>query len=95
MNEQHDTSSLEMAIAIVGLSLRVPGAPDERRFWSNLASGVETSILDLARTINELTGNTTPLDLRPARDWDRFELMRRMVDAGDIGRKSGQGFYEH
>ncbi|MCO6752751.1 hypothetical protein KQH21_32105, partial [Streptomyces sp. IpFD-1.1] len=22
-------------------------------------------------------------------------LMRRMVDAGDIGRKSGQGFYEH
>ncbi|MFF9484119.1 3-hydroxyacyl-CoA dehydrogenase family protein [Streptomyces sp. NPDC014676] len=23
------------------------------------------------------------------------ELMRRMVDAGDIGRKSGQGFYEH
>ncbi|WP_432145921.1 3-hydroxyacyl-CoA dehydrogenase family protein [Streptomyces sp. bgisy084] len=23
------------------------------------------------------------------------EIMRRMVDAGDIGRKSGQGFYEH
>ncbi|GHJ36076.1 3-hydroxyacyl-CoA dehydrogenase family protein [Streptomyces sp. TS71-3] len=23
------------------------------------------------------------------------ELMRRMVDAGDIGRKSGQGFYPH
>ncbi|NGN69668.1 3-hydroxyacyl-CoA dehydrogenase family protein [Streptomyces sp. A7024] len=23
------------------------------------------------------------------------ELMRRMVDAGDLGRKSGQGFYEH
>ncbi|CAL9421812.1 3-hydroxybutyryl-CoA dehydrogenase [Streptomyces sp. enrichment culture] len=23
------------------------------------------------------------------------ELMRRMVDAGDIGRKSGQGFYRH
>ncbi|MFD7918838.1 3-hydroxyacyl-CoA dehydrogenase family protein [Streptomyces sp. NPDC059740] len=23
------------------------------------------------------------------------EVMRRMVDAGDIGRKSGQGFYEH
>ncbi|MER8001553.1 3-hydroxyacyl-CoA dehydrogenase family protein [Streptomyces sp. NPDC095613] len=23
------------------------------------------------------------------------ELMRRMVDAGDIGRKSGQGFYTH
>ncbi len=23
------------------------------------------------------------------------EIMRRMVDAGDIGRKSGQGFYQH
>ena len=23
------------------------------------------------------------------------ELMRRMVDAGDLGRKSGQGFYSY
>lgn len=37
----------------------------------NLATGKETTILDLARLINEYTGNTTPLDLRPARDWDR------------------------
>jgi len=37
----------------------------------NLASGVETSILDLAQAINELTGNPTPIALAPARDWDR------------------------
>jgi UDP-glucose 4-epimerase len=37
----------------------------------NLATGRETSILDLATIINEYTGNATPLDLRPARDWDR------------------------
>jgi nucleoside-diphosphate-sugar epimerase len=37
----------------------------------NLASGVETSILDLARLINELTGNPTPIVLAPERDWDR------------------------
>jgi len=37
----------------------------------NLASGVETTILELAMMINELTGNTTPVDLKPARDWDR------------------------
>lgn len=36
----------------------------------NLASGVETSILDLATKINALTGNRTPADLRPKRDWD-------------------------
>jgi UDP-glucose 4-epimerase len=37
----------------------------------NLASGVETRICDLADMINELTGNDRPVDLRPARDWDR------------------------
>src|SRR5205085_10620506 len=37
----------------------------------NLASGVETSILDLAQLINELTGNPTPIALTPARGWDR------------------------
>lgn len=37
----------------------------------NLATGKETSILELAQLINEYTGNVTPLDLRPARDWDR------------------------
>ena len=37
----------------------------------NLATGKETTILQLANLINEYTGNTTPLDLRPARDWDR------------------------
>ena len=37
----------------------------------NLASGRETTILELAELINEFTGNKTPLDLLPARDWDR------------------------
>jgi UDP-glucose 4-epimerase len=37
----------------------------------NLASGVETTILDLANLINKLTGNPAPLDFRSPRDWDR------------------------
>jgi UDP-glucose 4-epimerase len=37
----------------------------------NLASGVETTIRELAETINAITGNPTPVELRPARDWDR------------------------
>jgi nucleoside-diphosphate-sugar epimerase len=37
----------------------------------NIASGVETSIRDLADAINRATGNQTPHDLKPARDWDR------------------------
>ncbi len=37
----------------------------------NLASGIETSILELANTINGITGNTAPLEMKPKRDWDR------------------------
>lgn len=37
----------------------------------NLASGVETTIRELAERINALTGNATPIALAPARDWDR------------------------
>ncbi len=36
----------------------------------NLASGVETSILELAERVNELTENPAPMDFRPARGWD-------------------------
>lgn len=37
----------------------------------NIASGVETSILDLANHINRLAGNPTAPAVEPARDWDR------------------------
>lgn len=37
----------------------------------NLASGAETSILDLAKLINELTQSSTPIDFLPPRPWDR------------------------
>jgi UDP-glucose 4-epimerase len=37
----------------------------------NLASGEETSILDLAKSVNQLTNNPAPLELAPMRNWDR------------------------
>jgi nucleoside-diphosphate-sugar epimerase len=37
----------------------------------NLASGVETSIRELAETVNELCGNEAGIELGPPRDWDR------------------------
>ena len=36
----------------------------------NLASGVETSILELAQTINSLIDNHGGIEFRPRRDWD-------------------------
>jgi len=49
------------------IACAVAGVPGEAY---NIASGVETTILDLATLINELTGNSAPLEIRPARDWD-------------------------
>jgi nucleoside-diphosphate-sugar epimerase len=37
----------------------------------NLASGVETSIFELATEINRLTGNSAGIQFLPARPWDR------------------------
>ena len=56
----------DMAKGLVACAVK--GNPGEAY---NLASGVETTIADLAHTINQLTGNPTTVDLRPARDWDR------------------------
>ena len=56
----------DMALGLIACALR--GRPGEAY---NLATGRETTILSLAQLINECTGNRTPLDLRPARDWDR------------------------
>jgi UDP-glucose 4-epimerase len=56
----------DMARGLMACALR--GEPGE---VYNLASGVETSIKDLAQLINEFTGNSAPIDLMPARSWDR------------------------
>lgn len=59
----------------------------------NLASGVETTILDLAATINRLAGNATPIALAPARDWDhsgkRFGAPAKA--AAELGFVAGAG----
>ncbi len=55
----------DMARGLQACALR--GRPGE---VYNLASGRETTILELAQRINNATGNRAPLDLRPARDWD-------------------------
>lgn len=56
----------DMARGLMACALK--GYPGE---IYNLATGKEISILELATLINQYTGNKTPLDLKPARDWDR------------------------
>ncbi len=56
----------DMARGLIACALR--GAAGE---VYNLASGAETTISELAAIINRETGNPTPPELKPARDWDR------------------------
>ena len=56
----------DMARGLMACALR--GNPGE---VYNLATGRETTILRLAELINSETGNQAPVDLKPARDWDR------------------------
>ena len=56
----------DLVCGLMAAALR--GAPGE---VYNLASGVETTIRDVADMINDLTGNPTRVEIRPARDWDR------------------------
>lgn len=56
----------DMARGLMACALK--GEPGE---VYNLATGKETSILDLATKINALAENPTPADVKPARDWDR------------------------
>ena len=63
----------------------------------NLATGVETSIRELAESINRLTENPTPVELRPKRDWDhsgkRFGSTAKAAEAlgftADVGLEEG------
>jgi UDP-glucose 4-epimerase len=56
----------DMARGLMAAALN--GEPGEAY---NLASGVETTIKSLAETINEITKNTSPVELKPAREWDK------------------------
>jgi nucleoside-diphosphate-sugar epimerase len=53
----------------------------------NLASGSEVSILELANSINEITGNPTPIEFKPRRDWDNSG--RRYGDPSKAKRELG------
>lgn len=46
----------------------------------NLASNTETRIIDLAKMINEITGNSAGIVFKPKRSWDRSTRRRASID---------------
>jgi acyl transferase domain-containing protein/thioesterase domain-containing protein/NAD(P)-dependent dehydrogenase (short-subunit alcohol dehydrogenase family)/acyl carrier protein len=78
--------SLDSAdVAVVGLSVRLPGANDAREFWTNLRGGVESiqrlSDEDLVRAGEDSAALHDPNYVRAAATLDRLELF----DAGFFG----------
>ena len=49
----------------------------------NLASGRETKIVDLARLVNRLTGNTEGVVFHEKRDWDKSTRRRASIDKAE------------
>jgi nucleoside-diphosphate-sugar epimerase len=46
----------------------------------NLASSTETKIIDLAKMINDITGNTAGIVFKPKRSWDRSTRRKASID---------------
>ena len=53
----------------------------------NLASGVETRIIDLAERVNKITGNSEPIEFAPKRSWDSVNRRLASIDEArkDLG----------
>lgn len=46
----------------------------------NLASGTETSVLTIANAVNELVGNSSGVEFRPKREWDKSTRRRASIE---------------
>lgn len=65
---------------IVDGTLRCGVIPEAVGDAFNLASETETRIIDLAKMVNEVTGNTKEISFAPRRDWDKIVRRRASID---------------
>lgn len=76
-DETRDFTFVEDTVAGMVLAMDAETAPGD---VFNIASGVETRIVDLARAINELVGNPAGVVHQPRRDWDATTRRRGSID---------------
>jgi nucleoside-diphosphate-sugar epimerase len=65
---------------IVDGTLRCGVVPEAVGEAFNLASEKETRVIDLARMILEVTGNTKNIEFAPRRDWDKITRRRASIE---------------
>ena len=70
---------------IVDGTLRLGVIPQAVGHAFNLASEIETKIIDIARMVNEITGNKNGVELVARRDWDKIIRRRASIEkAGEV-----------
>ena len=65
---------------IVDGTLRVGGIPEAVGDAFNLASETETKVIDIAKMVNEITGNPNGVEFFPRRDWDKITRRRASIE---------------
>ncbi len=65
---------------IVDGTLRLGVLPEAVGEAFNLASETETRVIDIADTVNELTGNRSGVDYVPRREWDKIIRRRASIE---------------
>ena len=65
---------------IVDGTLRLGISPEAVGEAFNLASETETRVIDIANTVNEVTGNRNGVDFVARRDWDKITRRRASIE---------------
>jgi nucleoside-diphosphate-sugar epimerase len=65
---------------VVEGTLRAAVTPQAVGEAFNLASGTETKVIDIARIINEVTGNNNGVEFVSRRDWDKISRRRAAIE---------------
>jgi UDP-glucose 4-epimerase len=65
---------------IVDGTLRIATAPEAVGEAFNLASETETKVIDIANSVNEITGNTGGIEFTARRDWDKIVRRRASIE---------------
>ena len=81
---------------IVDGTLRVAAVPEAVGEAFNLASETETKVIDIASSVNGITGNTGGIEFTARRDWDKIVRRRASIEKANrvLGYKPGMKIEE-
>lgn len=80
MGTGEETRDFTFVEDIVEGTLRAGATPEAAGDAINLASETETKVIDIANTVNELTGNNNGVEFVKRRNWDKITRRRASIE---------------